>query len=129
MENETLTKRDHSLIIYPFFLGCVNMSMLQKTKILAVKIAKEHTVSEENQKRIENLIDDAFSAYAEAWKGGHSRAETRQKWEYLYNELTENRNHMEKALSSLLKYSDLENEWTANFKQVIEIILGTKPAN
>jgi len=105
------------------------MSMLQKTKILAVKIAKEHTVSEENQKRIENLIDDAFSAYAEAWKGGHSRAETRQRWEYFYDELTENRNHMEKALSSLLKYSDLENEWTANFKQVIEIILGTKPAN
>lgn len=100
------------------------MSMLKKTKDLALEIAREHRLSEEKQNRIEQLISHAFSAYAEAWKGIHNKAETKREWEYFYNELTENRNDMQKALISLLRYSDLKNQWTANFKEVVETIQG-----
>ena len=104
--------------------GVQPMSMLKKTKDLALEIARQHHLSEEKQNRIEQLISHAFSAYAEAWKGVHTKAETKQEWEYFFNELTEHRNQMDKALESLLRYSHLENQWTANFKEVIEIIQG-----
>jgi predicted signal transduction protein with EAL and GGDEF domain len=98
--------------------------MLKKTKDLALEIAQEHHISEEKQNRIEQLISHAFSAYAEAWKGIHNKAETKRKWEYFFDELIEHRNQMDKALESLLRYSDLKNQWIANFKEVIEIIQG-----
>lgn len=98
--------------------------MLKKTKDLALEIAREHHVSEEKQNRIEQLISQAFSAYAEAWKDIHNKAETKRKWKYFFDELTGHRGQMDKALGSLLQYSNLENQWIANFKEVIEIIQG-----
>jgi len=91
---------------------------------LAVSVAKEHGVSGENQRVIENLIVGAFRSYAMEWKAYHKLSETRHEWSFFFDLLTEHRGHMETAIPSLLQHSNPNDQWILNYKRVIEIILG-----
>lgn len=101
-------------------------TMLQKTIELALEIGEKCRATSEEKHTIETLIRHAFDSYAEAWKGIHTKAETKREWEYFYNDLKRitDLSTAKQVKEDLTKYSgSINNAWTRDFLAIMEIFL------